>query len=660
MPTQCDTDSPEFQANEAKRKAQEAKKEKNLLNGLKAIQAVTEAAAVMSEEYYDEMFKRMDKAEKEHKNDDNQNHQQNEKVKKSFEELTKSQDNTTNTLNLLSIKMGTLTTLMDKAVKGMNVEGKVTEIKDIATRRDNLLTDLHNQRDDLLIDMWMTQTDQMEVIKDILTENALANMEMVESLMGNVAKQLPEKSEISQERREQQRRDMIMQAERDKDRAIFVDMRNLLEDISKKQFGGGDGDGSGGGGGIMSMLMGLFSRFGKFVFGFFGRLGAGIFKWARFLGGKIFGYIGAGFGKLFAGLKIAGGALFNGLKATGGFIFNSFKNVFAGLGNIAGKVMGMFKGGFTTALGWLRGALGGLLTKGGALLGMGGKALGMAAKLAMNPAVLAIGAAVVAGKAIANSINKTTDMMEEARQGANQAHTDMMANTQKLRVKAREKKEDLGDKFKAVFNMRTGEVNAEEFKKLSPKDQKSLSEFMKLKTREVRLRGGAQRNLIEESRELGDKASVRAGENNLKKMNEIINRYAGAEAKIKALEAERAKKLQEEERQRMERIKMEIEKNRINVPNREKTDKIISQTQEITKTEMEIKQQQQKLSEDEKKGLSLVEKQKEEKKDMQAEELLVAIKDVAHHTKVTADKQEVNIVTPPTTRPVNQKVKTMH
>ena len=507
MPQECDTsNSPETQAKQAKNRADNNKQEKRLLDKFNELKAVTQAFAVISDSHMLDMLSHMEKQGKKtiKENKTTKNYQI-----QSMLGLDKLVDLSTNHYHSIISSNKSLSTMSD-SLKTFIINSNPSIKNDSIIDHTDLVKTLHNNRNDLMIDMWMTQTDQLSNLGEILTEHASTNSKLLTNLITNYKKNIPEKSEQSleireQQRtdqlsnlgeiltehastnsklltnlitnykknipekseqsleiREQQRRDKLAQREREKDRSILMGIHGLLAGL---QLGGGAAGGTGGaGGGLFTTLLAFFKnkilKWGGLLLGAM-RIGlSGVWKFAK-----------GGASLMWKGISAAGSATWRVISAAGGILKTK-------LGNMLGSAGTFIKSKLGTAFNAVRGVV---VRMGGAVMGRLG-AIGARAVSMLGPAA-AVAAAAVTGWQVGKWIDekfgisdKISDWLagpsatEIAQEKVNEANFVKKKKTREESKKLEEeaKKEGLTDK---QINRFIWGKDLAEFEKLSKEQQ---------------------------------------------------------------------------------------------------------------------------------------------------------------------------------------------
>jgi hypothetical protein len=496
-------------------------------------------------------------------------------------------------------------TALSKENKEAQVDTTVN--RDISDKERNI-RELHSSRNDLLIEMWDTQTDQLATIIQNMTKNAEENRTLLQGFMGSMVNAIPEKSELTLSRREQQKRDLIAQTERDKDRSVLLGIHKLLEKLVDKEPLQATGAVGGRRGGLLSSFMKSAGKFWGFlkkgflgVFAFLGKAGKGLFKFLRVAGFRIALLLGTVADKL---ISVIG--------TVGKFLFTNLGKLFGRLGTM----------------------LGGILTGAGKLLaGIGGKLL----KGLMNPAVLAVTAAALAGKAIANNINKTTEILEQARKASADADKQQAKNVQAHRQRAENIVSDIGkEKVEKVLDIRTGELNVEEFLKLSQEDRSKFEQLLRAKRLESSSQAGRIRGDIEEFTDQGDKVNVKIATRHLEKADKRIAKFANVENQIKDLNKKAV--VQESKRDKEEIMKVSVNMDK-------KQDRINEKEANIKETQTKIDEQKRQEELDMINLKTSEEIRKLMEKELRDKELVELMRQISNNTKKTSEKEVTHVIT---------------
>ena len=686
MANECNTsDSPEAQAQHAKARAEEAKTEKRLLEKFDELKAVSQAHAVISDDYFNAMLDNMKNSEKEMRVQDEEDDKNQVKTLMGIDrigDLSSSHYHSLlsidNNLNLISSSLKTFLSNTSKT----NSEMQSTN-RQISENRENLNKNLHTNRNDLMVDLWSSQTSQLTSIHNVLSTHADTNEKLLKGFVSNISKTIPEKSTITQNRREQQKRDLILQAEREKDRSILLGIHRLLE---KMKFGattrGGGGSGGGGLGsiGIGALLMAGVGKLWKWIKLGFGKVIKLLLSGATFLKNgfvKFFKGVGGFLGKIGGKLKIVFGRLgaflkgifvgirgFLGKSAT--FLKNGFIKTFKGIGGFLGKIGGKLKLVFGRLGGFLKGAFAGikglLVRFAPMLVKLGSTALtslgliGSKAVAMMGPAA-AVAAAAAGGWAIGTWLDKKfgiSDKIAEWLSGPNASEiaaqkleekslkTQNQANTSKQNL-IKQAVVSTGLDEAAIKSMMSGK-NLAQFDKLSKEQQdliiKAQQESARM-TAQLMLRTGKQaRQTIEDAGKFISKWERLEIEKKDKDTAKVTQALVKKNKTVRTLK-ERQQKQIKATKQRQEKQSIQI-----NVQGRDKQKVMDTKKQSIKKANVELQEnisQDTKISE---KFLSLEDKRIKEKSDIRDDNMNTNLAKIAKHTEDALKKKNTYIVNP--------------
>lgn len=387
MANECNTsDSPEAQAQRANERADELKREQRLLDRLDEIKSVSEAHAVISDEYFNDMLAHMENTLEQDRlqDDDDGTHQA--KALMGLDRIGDFASDHYHSLlcidkNLNSISSSLKTFLSNTAKSHTKME---SVNKTISEKREILNKSLHTNRNDLMMGLWSAQTSQLTSIHSVLVGHAESNQHLLKGFVSNMKKTLPEKSEITQDRREQQKRDLVVQNEREKDRSILLGIHRLLENM---KFGKSDGKPVRGGIGIGGVASGvaigtMISTLLDKLWGFVKK--QGLKAWGLLIAGGTF--LKEGAFKFFKGI----GPFFEKVGA-------KLKSVFLRLGGFLKHMIGGLKGFLLRLTPFLAGMGAGLLT---AIKGIATKGLFVLSK------ALPIAAAALGGWMLGSWLDK--------------------------------------------------------------------------------------------------------------------------------------------------------------------------------------------------------------------------------------------------------------
>jgi hypothetical protein len=626
--SECDPNSPEFQAQQAKERAEEAAKEKRLFNKLDEIKAVSEAHAVLSEQYYEDMLERFDAFHGDFKEQNEKTNDYQSTMTDGLEQFMGISNNNNGLLTSINNNIISINSSLKNYFSKMNRESEMmsTVNRDMNRRKEEVLKDLHTNRETLLLEIWDSQMDKLNAIHDTMVQNAEANSKLMSGLMGNIVKSLPEKSEISQQRREQQQRDLMLQSEREKDRSIFLGMHGLLEKLvnqTKMDTGTGGGGGSGGGF-FASILAALKTGAGKFwtwikkgfagVLGFFGKMGRNVLAFFRTAGSKVLGFLGT-IGKNIMGV----------LGRAGKFLMSGMGRIFGALGTmltgVFAKIAPLVAGLGAKAMG----ALGAIGAKSVAMMGPA------AAVAAAGAAGWAIGSWLDDKFGISDAISDwlSGPSPEEIVQENLEKESLARQRTQNLaKTEAKAKlQESTGLDMKTIERMMAGQ-ETELTANLSQSDRDLLVEAKVARIRETKELAQRTQKEFLFHREEGNKEEAER----LEKLHD--RQVAGLRKQREQIMTIREIDSKQKE-QAMAKVAVEV---------KDREQRMLSKQKDITETKVMIEQQQRQEQMDMMQQTSLADKRKEQEKEAREKALLNGINTVANNTKDIADKKNVNLV----------------
>jgi hypothetical protein len=613
---ECDPNSPESQAQQAKQRAVDKASEQRLFAKFDELKAESQHRAEVSDEYFDNMLSRFD----EYHDDFNEQADLSNIFKathmENVERMMGLSSDHYHSLLAINNNLDNINSSLKNFFSKLNSDNELlmTANRDISHQRNEVMKNLGDNHDNILMQMWESQTQNLVTINDTLIKNAKTNADTMKVVMGNVNKTLPEKSEITQNRREQQQHELLLQGEREKDRSIFLGIHDLLGKLLKQRVERIGGGGGGGGGGLFGGILGALSAG---ALKFWGWVKKGFFGVFAFLGRSVktlFGVIRGLGTRTLAFFRLVGGKLVTLFGTVGKFILGGLKTVFGTLGKIL--------------LGTLAKVSTMLLTVGGKLLS------GL-----MNPAVLAITAAAIAGKAIANNINKTTEILELARKASADADKQAGSNIKTSRDTANAIIKDIGaDRVQRIINFKTGEVSSEEFAKLNTEDRKSLEKLIHLKKLEANFMKGSIKEGMRSATESGNKKAVIDSTRQLVGADIRVNRVRRIEKQFKALDT----------KTKANEAKVEQERNiKIDFQAEPKSDRFIEKQSKVDETKDKINQEQRKQEIEVIQKKTQEDTRKEHEKEARDKALFESFLKVVENTRAIADKQDVNIITSP-------------
>ncbi len=783
MANECNTsDSPEAQAQRAKSRAEEAKTEQRLLEKFDELKAVSQAHAIISDNYFNAMLDNIKNSEKEMRVQDEEDDRNQIKTLMGIDRIGDvasrhyhSLLSIDNNLNLISSSLKTFLSNTFKTTS--KVESANREISE---NRDNLNKSLHTNRNDLMVDLWSAQTSQLtsinsvlsthantnekllkgfvsnitqpiqtnkndlisdslsnqtsqlsnihsvlsnnantnekllkgfvsninqplqtnqnDMISDslsnqtsqlsnihsVLSTHANTNEKLLKGFVSNISKTIPEKSTITQNRREQQKRDLFLQAEREKDRSILLGIHRLLE---KMKLGGGGATARGGGGvgglgsiGLGAMLMAGVGKFWKWIKAGFSTvikmlIGGATFVKNAFI--NVFKGIGGVLGKIGSKLKIVFGRLGTFLKGifvgmrnflgkTATFVKNGFVNTFKGIGGFLGKIGGKLKIVFGRLGGFLKGAFAGikgLLVRFAPMLakvGLGAmtalKGIGVKAVAMMGPAA-AVAAAAAGGWAIGTWLDKKFGISDKIAEWLSGPNASEIA-AQKLEEKSFKKQSEAniskqslikqavvstGLDEKVIKSMMSG-MNNEQFDKLS-KEQQDL--IIKAQQESARMTAQLMARTAKDARlalENAGKFISKSERLNIEKKDRATTKVTQSLVK----KSKTAKMLRVRQQQQIQATKERQEKQsiQINVQTRDKQKVMDSKKQSIEKANVELKENISTDTKINEKVVSLEDKRMQEKSDIRNDNMSNNLSKIAKHTEEALKKKNTYIVNP--------------